>query len=64
MRAIAVNVYILMMILAILLRSGRVGTLTMNEKLYILDYIALLARDPERVILPSTYNCITNPIPV
>jgi hypothetical protein len=54
MRPIAVNVYILMMLVAYVIR--RAGTFTMNEKIRIIEYVSYMALNPNRVVNPSIAN--------
>ena len=54
MRPIAVNVYILMMLVAYVMR--RAGTFTMNEKIRIIEYVSYMALNPNRVVNPSIAN--------
>lgn len=51
MKPIAINVYILMMLLAYVMR--RAGTLTMNEKIKIIEFLSYMALNPNRVVNPS-----------
>jgi len=54
MRPIAVNVYILMMLVAYVMR--RAGTFTMNEKIRMIEYVSYMALNPNRVVNPSIAN--------
>ena len=54
MRPIAVNVYILLMLVSYVIR--RTGTLTMNEKIKIIDFLGYMALNPNRVVNPSIAN--------
>jgi hypothetical protein len=45
MRPIAVNVYILMMLVAYVMR--RAGTFTMNEKIRMIEYVSYMAVNPD-----------------
>lgn len=51
MKPIVVNVYILMMLVSYVIR--RTGTLTMNEKIKIIDFLGYMALNPNRVVNPS-----------
>jgi len=46
MRPIAVNVYILMMLVSYVIR--RTGTLTMNEKIKIIEFLSYMALNPNK----------------
>ena len=54
MRPIAVNVYILMMLVSYVIR--KTGRLTMNEKIEIIDFLGYMALNPNRVVNPSIAN--------
>jgi len=54
MRPIAVNVYILMMLVSYVIR--RTGRLTMNEKIKIIDFLGYMALNPNKVVNPSIAN--------
>src|SRR5210317_30086 len=54
MKPIAVNVYILMMFMAYVMR--RAGTFTMNEKIKMIDFVSYMALNPNRVANPSMAN--------
>lgn len=56
MRPIAVNVYILMMLVAYVMR--RAGTFTMNEKIRMIEYVSYMALNPNRVVHPSSLEVI------
>jgi hypothetical protein len=51
MKPIVYNVYILMMLLAYVMR--RAGTFTMNEKIKMIDFISYMALNPNRIANPS-----------
>jgi|TARA_R110000850_G_scaffold260849_1_gene388536 hypothetical protein len=54
MRPIAVNVYILMMSLAYVMR--RAGTFSMEEKVKMIEYFGYMALNPNKVVNPSIAN--------
>jgi hypothetical protein len=56
MRPIAVNVYILMMLMAYVMR--RAGTFTMNEKIRMIEYVSYMALNPNTVMHPSSLEVI------
>src|SRR6056300_1067765 len=51
MKPIAINVYILLMLVSHVIR--RTGTLTMNEKIEIIEFLGYMALNPNRVVNPS-----------
>ena len=52
MRPIAVNVYILLMLVSYVIR--RTGRLTMNEKIKIIDFLGYMALNPTIEILSES----------
>jgi hypothetical protein len=54
MKPIVYNIYILMMLLAYVMR--RAGTFTMEEKVKMLEFIGYMALNPNRVVNPSMAN--------
>jgi hypothetical protein len=54
MRPIAVNVYILFMFLAYVMR--RAGTFSMEDKVKMIEYLGYMALNPNRVVNPSIAN--------
>jgi hypothetical protein len=51
MKAIAYNVYVLMMFLAYVMR--RAGTFSMEEKVKMIEFISYMALNPNRAVNPS-----------
>ena len=54
MKPIAVNVYILMMFLAYVMR--RAGTFSMEEKVKMIEFLGYMALNPNKAINPSIAN--------
>ena len=54
MKPIVVNVYILMMFLAYVMR--RAGTFSMEDKVKMIEYLGYMALNPNRVVNPSIAN--------
>jgi hypothetical protein len=54
MTPVTVNVYILMMLLAYVMR--RAGTFSLDEKVKLIEYLGYMALNPNRVANPSIAN--------
>src|SRR5210317_158103 len=54
MKPIVHNIYVLMMLLAYVMR--RAGTFTIEEKVRMLDFVNYMALNPNRVVNPSMAN--------
>ena len=51
MKPIVYNIYILMMLMAYVMR--RAGTFTMEEKVKMLEFIGSMAQNPDQMVLPK-----------
>jgi hypothetical protein len=54
MRPIAVNVYVLLMFLAYVMR--RAGTFSMDEKVKMIEFLSYMALNPNKAVNPSIAN--------